>query len=453
MEPSKVCVIGGAGYVGLVTGAGLAEIGHNVTNVDVDQERIRLLQSGVSPIYEEGLQELVERGVKSGRLGFSDDLGIGIRENDIVIIAVGTPSGNDGQADLSQIISVAETLAVNLNSFKVIVIKSTVPVGTIEMVQTVLNQRHQDGKDFEVVSNPEFLREGKAVFDFFYPDRIVIGTESVSACQTLRSLYQPLIDGSASFDAIERPKNAVIPIPTVETDVASAQMIKYASNAFLATRVSFINEIAGLVERVGADVNEVVRGLGFDPRIGDTYMQAGIGFGGPCLEKDLRALIRISETNGYNPELLSAVLQRNEKQVEEVMAKLKRAIGGIIYQKIVAIYGLSFKAGTNDVRNSGSLRILDRLEESGALIRAHDPVAIAEARSLRPDISYHENPYDAVAGAHALIILTEWPEFAELDYGQILGKMKNPSIIDGRNLLNGDELRKLGFTYTGMGRA
>jgi UDPglucose 6-dehydrogenase len=266
-------------------------------------------------------------------------------------------------------------------------------------------------------------------------------------------LYQPLIDGSASFDAIERPKNAVIPIPTVETDVASAQMIKYASNAFLATRVSFINEIAGLVERVGADVNEVVRGLGFDPRIGDTYMQAGIGFGGPCLEKDLRALIRISETNGYNPELLSAVLQRNEKQVEEVMAKLKRAIGGIIYQKIVAIYGLSFKAGTNDVRNSGSLRILDRLEESGALIRAHDPVAIAEARSLRPDISYHENPYDAVAGAHALIILTEWPEFAELDYGQILGKMKNPSIIDGRNLLNGDELRKLGFTYTGMGRA
>lgn len=453
MEALKVCVIGGAGYVGLVTGAGLAEIGHQVTNVDVDGERIRLLQSGICPIYEEGLQELVERGVKSDRLRFSIDIVDGIKGNEVIIIAVGTPSRSDGQADLSQVISVAETLAVNLDSFKMIVIKSTVPVGAIEMVQTILSQRHQGGKDFEVVSNPEFLREGKAVFDFFYPDRIVIGAGSEHGRQTLRSLYQPLIDGSISFDAIKRPKRATVPIPTVETDVASAQMIKYSSNAFLATRISFINEIAGLAERVGADVNEVVRGLGFDPRIGDAYMQAGIGFGGPCLEKDLRALIRISETTGYDPELLSAVLQRNDKQVEEVMAKVKRAIGGMIYQKIVAIYGLSFKAGTNDVRNSGSLRILDRLEEGGAFIQAHDPVAIEEAKSLRPDISYHKDPYDAVENANALIILTEWPQFTELDYRKILEKMANPAIIDGRNLLNGDELRRLGFSYIGMGRA
>ena len=459
MKPQRVCVIGGAGYVGLVTGAGLAEIGHDVVNADVNQRRIEQLSAGESPIVEEGLGPLLARNLEAGRLRFTTDSNAAIASSDVIFIAVGTPSRHDGQADLSQVIEVAEQLAAHLTTHKLVVIKSTVPVGTAELVHEILSNGHQEGKDFDVVVNPEFLREGKSVFDFFNPERVVVGATSDAARQTMRDLYGPIIartyvwEGGAGMPRPSGPVPVVEPVPIVETDPASAQLIKYASNAFLATRISFINEIAELCSKVGADVREVERGMGYDRRIGHDYLQAGIGFGGPCLEKDLHAIITVAEDHRFDPQLLRAVLERNEQQTAYLVAELKRLTGPLLHHKVIAALGLSFKAGTNDVRNSLAVKLVERLDKEGALVRAHDPVAMPEAQAVCPSLTYVDDPYEAVVGAEALLILTEWPEFRGLDYAAIKERMTAPNIIDARNLLDPATLKALGFTYVGVGRA
>ena len=431
----NVCVIGGAGYVGLVTGLGLAELGHQVTNVDVNADRIRQLNDGKAPIYEDDLVPLLERHGASRAIKFTTQLEDGMTDCHVVFVAVGTPTRDDGKPDLSQVIQVAEDLNGKIDDYTVVVIKSTVPVGTVELFRSILARNHTEGEEFDIVSNPEFLREGNAVYDFFHPDRIVIGTESQRASAIMDDLYAPLLQANGD-------------LPVIRTSVPSAQLIKYASNAFLATRVSFINEIASLCERVGADIKEVTDGMGPDPRIGHAYLHAGLGFGGPCLEKDLMALISIAESNSYEPFLLRSVLERNERQVDEVIGKLKAQTGYLLYQRIITVYGLAFKPGTSDVRNSVSLKVIDRLQREGATIRAHDPVALAEAELVTTDVQLFDDPYAAAENADAALILTAWPEYSELDFALIRSKMAQPRIVDACNLLTE---RPEGFAYSGIG--
>lgn len=448
----NICVVGGTGYVGLVTGLGFAEIGHSVINVDIDRKRIQMLQDGESPIYEEGIQDVLQRNLDAGRIRFSDNLRDSVANSEVIFIAVGTPSREDGQADLSQIIQVSEDLAGCVDSYKVIVIKSTVPVGTVELIKGMLSREKLEGQDFDIVANPEFLREGKGLYDFFYPDRIVIGVSSQRARSIMNEIYQPIVMGEIEgSNELSKPKTWS-QVPVIETDFASAQMIKYASNTFLATRISFINEIAELCEKVNADVKEVCLGMGYDPRISHNYLEAGLGFGGPCLEKDLSALLKIAEGNGYQPQLLRSVMDRNQRQISIVMGKLKEMVGYLLYKKIIAVYGLSFKAGTNDVRSSLSLKIIDQLEKEGATVRAYDPLSIEEARELKPHLEYSSDPYQTVHHADALLILTDWPQFSALDYSQIKQRMASPYIVDARNMLDSCSLKNLGFQYTGIGR-
>ena len=442
----NVCVIGGAGYVGLITGIGLAEIGHQVTNVDVDHDRITRLQRSESPFFEPGIEPVLKRNVSDGRLCFSTDLPFAIASSEIAIVAVGTPHGKDGRADLSQIVQVVDELHCCIDAYKLIVVKSTVPVGTLEIVRKTLARNRKEGEDFDIAVNPEFLREGSGIQDFFYPDRIVIGTYSERARRMIRELYEPVIQGKVFCIEAGPGPNGSTPIPLVETDPASAQMIKYASNAFLAARVSFINEIADLCEGVGADIRQVSQGMGFDPRIGSAYLEPGLGFGGPCLEKDLRALMTMAEGSAHETPLLKGVLERNERQVDLVTNKLKCLVGESFHGKTLAAFGVSFKAGTNDVRNSLALRVINRLANEGATVRLHDP----EARVCNGFL-FFEDPYETVKGAHGLVILTEWPCFKNLDYSQIRDSMVGHNIVDARNLLDAKELRNLGFTYSGIG--
>ena len=434
----NVCVIGGAGYVGLVTGVGLAELGHQVALVDVNEDRIHQLSNGNAPIYEKELTALLERHRQSGAVKFSTKIAEGIKDCEVVFVAVGTPKQDDGKPDLSQVIQVAEDLNDLLTDYIVIVIKSTVPVGTVELFQSILTRNHTEGREFDLVSNPEFLREGNAVYDFFHPDRIVIGTNSKVASETMDNLYGPLI---ATTDNL----------PVIRTSVPSAQLIKYASNAFLATRVSFINEIASLCELVGADIHEVTQGMGPDPRIGHSYLKAGLGFGGPCLEKDLMALISIAESNSYEPNLLRSILERNDRQIDEVIAKVKSHTGYLLYQRIIAVYGLSFKPGTSDVRNSLSLKVIDRLQSEGAVIKAHDPVALAEAELVTNDVQLFNDPYAAAENADVALILTAWPDYLDLDFGRIQANMAKPRIVDACNLLSDSPVLINGFAYSGIG--
>ena len=448
----NICVAGGTGYVGLVTSVGLAHIGHRVTAIDIDAERVELLNAGKCPISETGVDGLLHDNLKAGRLRFTVDMARAAAESDIVIIAVGTPSMNDGQADVSQVTNVVEHLPPHLDSYKVIVLKSTVPVGTEELVRSILSRTRREGHDFDVVANPEFLREGAALRDFFFPDRIVVGARSERARKVLRSMYAPILDGTVAWPPDSELGAATNPVALVETDPVSAQIIKYASNAFLASRISFINEIAAVSERIGADVTQVARGMGYDPRIGRAYLEPGPGFGGPCLEKDLLALARIAEGSEYEPHFLKAILARNDRQHEELIQKIERLAGPPLREKTVAIFGLSFKAGTNDVRNSAAFRVIDHLQrDEGAVVRAHDPVAIEEARKLRPDVAYYEDPYETVDHADVLVILTEWPVFRELDYGEVKRRMRNPCIVDARNLLDEQAMRRLGLAYAGLG--
>ncbi|MFP4646743.1 MAG: UDP-glucose dehydrogenase family protein [Candidatus Bipolaricaulota bacterium] len=454
----KIAVIGGSGYVGFITGLGFARLGNQVTNVDIDRQRVEQMNSGKSPIYEEDadLDRILQESLDSGNIEFTTEMETGVRPADVVFIAVGTPQREDGEADLSQVIEVAEELVKYIDQYKVVVMKSTVPVGTIDLICNILSREKIEGEDFDVVSNPEFLREGKGLYDFFNPSRLVLGSTSQKALKRMRELYSPFLasDNSdeGSPEQTKEFKKPQRPVPLVETDIKSAQMIKYASNAFLATRISFINEIAGLCEEVGADVTEVSHGMGYDDRIGHQYLEAGIGFGGPCLEKDLKALIKISENHDYEPGFLDSVLDKNKDQIKQLVSKVKEMAGYPLYKKIITVYGLAFKPGTNDVRTSLSLEVIDQLRNQGAEIKAHDPQAIPEARELKPDLDYFSDPYRAAEHSDALLILTDWPEYNSLDYAEIAERMTCPRVIDGRNTLEPGRLKDLGFQYAGIGR-
>jgi len=448
----NICVIGGAGYVGIVTGVCLSEAGHNVIAIDVDEARIQSLQEGHCPIYEEGIEPLLQKNIQKGRLSFTTDLRPAVEASEVVFIAVGTPSGADGQEDLSQFTSVTADLAACLDSYKVLAIRSTVTLAAVDLIREVLGRKAKEGQDFDIVANPEFLREGKGVRDFLFPDRIVIGTDSERAKAKVREVYDPIVKGKVSWVGFEPDPGRPLPIPVIETTLPAAQMIKYASNAFLASRISFINEVAGLCEKIGADVVDVIQGMGHDPRIGHAHLSPGPGFGGPCLEKDLRALISLSENNGHQPYVLRAVLERNECQVADVVGKLQKLSGESLDGKTVAVLGLAFKADTDDTRNSPAIKAIEILRAEGALVRAHDPVATKQCLPSDPGVTFWEDPYEAVRGANGVIIMTEWPVFREMDFTRVKSEMATPCIVDSRNLLDAEQITALGFKYLGIGR-
>lgn len=421
----------GTGYVGLTTGLGFAELGNRVICVDIDKKKIKDLKKDIIPIHEKGMEELLKRN--RAKLSFTTNIKEAVKKSQVIFIAVGTPARDTGEADLSQIIDVAQNLRDAIDSYKLIVIKSTVPVGSVELIKDILSRKKREGKDFDLVVNPEFLREGDAVYDFLHPSRIVIGTDSKQAAETLSKLYKPLNS------------------PILITSPIDAQMIKYAANAFLASRISFINEIATIAERVGADIKNIVKGLSYDKRLGDGYLSPGIGFGGPCLIKDLKALISIAQSRDYEPRYLKSILDKNEEQMKSIVIKVKKALGGILYGRTLGVLGLSFKPYTKDVRNSLAIKIIELLKLEGARIKAYDPIAIKQAKELISDIEYLEDPYD-LKEIDLLLILVGYKEFKDLDYKKIKRGMTNPIIIDGVNILSLEDIKPLGFQYIGVGR-
>ncbi|BAJ64751.1 UDP-glucose dehydrogenase family protein [Anaerolinea thermophila] len=430
---SKICVIG-TGYVGLVTGACFADLGNTVTCLDVDETRIERLKQGIMPIYEPGLEQIVLQNVRHGRLHFTTSYPEALKDAEFAFIAVGTPSGVDGEADLQYVRQAAEAIADIVDHPIIVVNKSTVPVGTGDWVAEVINRRRA-GKplEFSVVSNPEFLREGSAINDFMMPDRVVLGSLHRQAAEKVAQLYQSLR------------------CPIMITDLRTAEMIKYASNAFLATRISFINEIANICEELGADVREVARGMGLDKRIGPAFLDAGLGWGGSCFPKDVKALAHMAVLHGTHPQLLQAVMEINRNQRRRVVVKLRKALG-TLDQKVIGVLGLSFKPNTDDIREAPALEVIHLLENEGALVKAYDPQAMENARSVLPRVQLVETPYQVAEGADALVLATEWNEFKQLDFEQIYRSMRQPVIMDARNLWNPDQLRAMGFTYFGIGR-
>ncbi|MEO5657901.1 MAG: UDP-glucose/GDP-mannose dehydrogenase family protein [Nitrospiria bacterium] len=431
----NICVIG-TGYVGLVTGACFAEFGVKVICVDQDASKIERLNRGEVPIYEPGLTELVQKGMREGRLTFTTDIVAGVEQSLVLFIAVGTPPRGDGSADLSSVETVAETIAHHMNGYKVIVTKSTVPVGTGDRLRTIIGRSQTDRRNFDVASNPEFLREGAAIEDFMRPNRVVIGAESDQAIAILRDLYRPLY---------------LLETPIVITDVATAEMIKYASNAFLATKVSFINEIANLCERVGADVHQVAKAMGLDGRIGAKFLHPGPGYGGSCFPKDVLALLSIGKRHGYDFRILEAVDEVNRRQRDLMVTKIQQAVG-TLGGATVGCLGLAFKPNTDDIREAPSLTILPALQKLGASVRAYDPAAMAEAQKLLPDVVLCADPYEVVSGCDAVILMTEWNQFRNLDLDRIKSLMRRPVFIDLRNVYEPARMRERGFTYVGVGR-
>jgi len=431
----RTTVIGSLGWVGLVTAAGLAELGQQVVGVDVVEEKIQALLCGQLPFYEPGLGHLIESNRQRGRLSFTSSLEEALRDSDIVFITVGTPSQPDGQTDSSQILAVAKDLGKFLKDYTIVVIKSTVPLRVIESFLGILKECGlSEGTHFDLVYSPEFLREGSAVNDFLEPSRIVIGGRNPTAVQRIRDLHEPLA------------------CPVVETTLENAVMIKYAANAYLATRISFINEIANICEHVGADVKAVIQGIGLDRRIGQDYLHPGLGFGGPCLQKDLSALIHMAESHSYVPCFLKAALEKNAHQVERILAKARAALGEEINGKVVAALGLAFKPRTSDVRNSLALAIIAELQRAGARIQAYDPQAMEAARSLLNEMKLCSSHHEACKGAHLLLILCSWEEFHKLDLNQLRAVVAQPVIVDGVNALNPEQARAAGFQYQGVGR-
>jgi UDPglucose 6-dehydrogenase len=441
----KVSIIGGAGYVGLITGLGLAQLGHKVTNIDIAEEKIKILLEGKSPIYEEDIESVLKKCLSSGNINFTTEPSDSIPDSDVIIIAVGTPSNESGDIDLTQIKSAIDQIKSNFKPYKVVVMKSTVPLDAVELMRQEFSKQYKEGKDFDIVSNPEFLREGKAVFDFFNPERIVIGTNSEKAFKLIEEMYLNLIDRKEGLDGISQENKK---IPVLKTSLASAQMIKYGSNAFLATRISFINELAQLCEYVGADINEVSRGMGLDPRIGGSYLQPGPGFGGPCLEKDLNALNILAKNRGLSLKIFKEVLERNNVQIDEIIRKIEKNVN--INESLITIWGLSFKAGTDDTRNSSSLRLIENLSAQNAKIKIFDPVATLND-SMPKNLEISENPYLSVENSDILVIMTEWPEFLEYDYSRIFQSMRGKNIVDARDILNSSYIKSLGFSYSGIG--
>jgi UDPglucose 6-dehydrogenase len=426
----------GSGYVGLVTGACFAEFGVDVTCVDVDANKIRRLTNGESPIYEPGLEQLINKNVQAGRLRFTTDIEAASRQALVIFIAVGTPPSPDGSADLSFVEDVARTLAGYLDGYKVIVTKSTVPVGTGKRLMRLIKEHQVKDTDFSVVSNPEFLREGAAIGDFMRPDRVVIGGSDPEAIAIMRDLYRPLY---------------LIETPFVITSLEGAELIKYAANAFLATKISFINEIANLCEKVGCDVHDVARALGMDRRIGPKFLHAGPGFGGSCFPKDTAALSMIGRQFSSPTRIVDAVIEVNAKQRESMIPKIEKLAGGL-EGKRVAVLGLAFKPETNDMRDAPSVDIIRGLGKRGASVIAYDPIATNEAREILPHIEFAADEYEAVTGADVLVFLTEWNQFRALDMERIRNSMKAPRIADLRNIYDPADIREMGFEYVGVGR-
>ncbi len=429
----RICLIG-TGYVGLVTGTCFADLGNQVTCLDIDENKIAQLQRGEMPIYEPGLKELVARNVAAQRLTFTTSYPDAITNADFIFIAVNTPPSPDGEADLQYVRSAAESIAQVLNHYAIIVNKSTVPVGTGDAVAEILEANgKKPGIDFDIVSNPEFLAEGTAVYDFMQPDRVVLGGTNPEAVNKVAQLYLPLR------------------CTIMTTDLRTAEMIKYASNAFLATRISFINEIATICEKVGADVKEVAAGMGMDRRIGRAFLNAGLGYGGSCFPKDVKALTWMAEINGCHPQLLRSVMEINRDMRRQVLTKLRELLGGV-RGKTIAIWGLAFKPNTDDVREAPALDIIHLLQTEGAKIRAYDPVAIEPARRVLNHVTFCENAYATAENADALVLITEWNEFKQVDLGRVAQLMKQKVLIDGRNIYEPNRMRALGFTYRGIGR-
>ncbi|MGD8372682.1 MAG: UDP-glucose/GDP-mannose dehydrogenase family protein [Syntrophobacterales bacterium] len=430
-----ICVVG-VGYVGLVTGACFAEFGVNVTCVDKDVAKIDLLKQGEVPFYEPGLTELIRKNFREGRLSFTTDAGNGIRQSLVIFIAVGTPSAPDGSADLQYIREVAATIGHNLDGYKVIVTKSTVPVGTGQMIAQIIEEERKTEISFDVVSNPEFLREGSAIEDFMRPNRVVIGADSDQAVAILKDLYSPLY---------------LIETPFVITDVQTSEMIKYASNAFLATKVSFINEMANICEQVGADVHQVAKGMGLDRRIGPKFLHPGPGFGGSCFPKDIKAIERIGRDHGYSFEIVKAVIRVNKRQRKRMVEKINHALGGV-EGKTLAILGLTFKPNTDDMREAPSIDIVRGLQRQGAKIRAFDPAGMEGAKKIIKRVYYAKDAYEAARGAHGLVIVTEWNQFRNLNWTRMAELLREPVVIDLRNIYEPKRMRGFGFRYVCVGR-
>jgi UDPglucose 6-dehydrogenase len=431
----NICVTG-SGYVGLVTGACLADFGNRVRCVDVDESKIESLKESEVPFYEPGLQEVVKRNEERGRLTFSTDVNQAIEESTVIFCAVGTPMGKDGQADLSYVEVVARSVAEHLNDYKIVVMKSTVPAGTCNLVENIIKETSKTGKPFDVVSNPEFLREGSAIEDFMRPDRIVLGASNERALKVMKEIYRPLV---------------LQDVPVVETDVRTSEMIKYASNAFLATRISFINDIANLCEKVGADVSVVARAMGLDHRIGPKFLRAGAGFGGSCFPKDTKALIRTAENAGYDMRVVKAVVAVNDDQRYLMVDKIESAVGGA-KGKTIALLGLSFKPDTDDLRDAPALDMARKLLEEGAKLKVYDPVSMGVARSILKGVEFCRDVFEAVRDADAAAFVTEWNEFRDLDLKKVKKLMKAPVIVDCRNIYEPARMRELGFTYHSVGR-
>ncbi len=430
----KITIIG-TGYVGLVTGTCLSNMGHHVSCVDIDSKKIDKLNKGIIPIYEQGLEELVKKNVSEGRLFFTTSMEEPIKDSEVVFIAVGTPPKEDGKADLSYVVSVVEKVAENIDSYKVIVNKSTVPVGTAEMVKRVISENMKKKVEFDVVSNPEFLKEGMAVRDFLAPDRIVVGAESERAKGVMEEIYKD----------IARPTR-----PLVFTELKSAELIKYASNGMLATRISFMNQLSCLADEIGADIKEVAKGIGLDSRIGSRFLQAGIGFGGSCFPKDVRALSSSLKEYGCAAELMDSVRKVNERQKLVAVNKLESVLD--IKGSTVAVWGVAFKPKTDDVRESPAISIIKELQRRGADVRAFDPIAMDNAKKVTEGVVFCDKAVEAVEGSDALIVATEWDEFRNPDFLKIKELMNNPVIVDGRNIYNPSRLKEIGFKYIGIGR-
>ncbi len=428
---SRIAAVG-AGYVGLTTAACLADLGNDVAVVDIDESKVRSLREFRVPFYEPGLQELVERNASAGRLSFTTSYEDAIPGTEFVFIAVATPEGEGGQADLRYVEAATVAVARSMDGPLVIVNKSTVPIGTGDFVSQIM-ARENGSHQVQVVSNPEFLREGSALTDFMHPDRVIIGAHSLDAARLVAKLYEPL--------------NA----PVLIYDIYSAEMVKYASNAFLATRISFINEIARICERVNADARLVAEGMGLDHRIGPHFLEAGIGYGGSCFPKDVKALSAIAERFDYHPEMLHAVMAINRDQRVVAVEKLRECLESL-EGRVIGLLGLSFKPNTDDMREAPSIEIARLLLSAGAQVRAYDPAAAGRARSILPDVDYREDAYSMAGGADALIVVTEWNEFRQLDLARIKASMRRPVLVDGRNIYDPETMRELGFVYRGIGR-
>ena len=432
----------GTGYVGLVTGACFADTGVNVTCVDVDEKKIAELKQGKMPIYEPGLDELVTKNYAAGRLHFTTSLEAVLNEQDIIFSAVGTPPDEDGSADLKYVLQVARTIGRNLNKYVVVVTKSTVPVGTAVKIRDVINEELDKRGvqiDFDVASNPEFLKEGSAIKDFMSPDRVVVGVDSERAKRLLTRLYKPFL---------------LVNFRVIFMDIPSAEMTKYAANSMLATRISFMNDIANLCEKVGADVNMVRDGIGSDARIGRRFLYAGCGYGGSCFPKDVKALVKTADDNGYSMEVLKAVERVNERQKALLFTKLQKAFGNIsLNGHTVTLWGVAFKPETDDMRESTALVMIRLLSEAGCKIRVYDPIAMDECKRRVGDaVTYCRDMYDAVDGSEALLLLTEWKQFRLPDWQKVKDRMKRPLLIDGRNIFDAQEMKELGFDYHCIGR-